>query len=68
MRQWTEEQRKAQSEKMKQLKPWLNSTGPKTEEGKKTVAANALRHGMRSAGARELRQALREQTEILKGL
>ena len=67
MRQWTEEQRKAQSEKMKQLKPWLKSTGPKSEEGKKKASLNAMKHGLRSELARDIRKTLREQAEILKG-
>ena len=44
-RQWTEEQRKAQAEKIRQHKIWLQSTGPHTEEGKKKVSQNALKTG-----------------------
>ena len=68
MRQWTDEQRKAQSEKMKELKPWLKTKGPKTEEGKKASSRNAMKHGMRSKLAKELRQVLRKQEEFLKKL
>ena len=68
MRQWTEEQKRRQSEKIRQLKPWLKSTGPKTEEGKKKVSKNNLKHGLRTEAAQELRQLLREQAEILKRL
>ena len=49
-RQWTEEQRKAQSEKIRQQKIWLQSTGPITEEGKKKVSQNALKTGEYTAG------------------
>ena len=44
-RQWTEEQRKAQAEKIRQHKIWLKSTGAITEEGKKKVSQNALKTG-----------------------
>ena len=68
MPRWTEEQRKAQSERLKQLKPWLKASGPKTEEGRKASSRNALKHGMRSEMAKELRAVLRQQAEFLKGL
>ena len=44
-RQWTEEQRKAQAEKIRQHKIWLKSTGATSEAGKKTVSQNALKTG-----------------------
>ncbi len=68
MRQWTEEQRKAQSEKMKALKPWEKSIGPKSETGKKRVALNALKHGMCSEPIRELRKILKLQREFLRNV
>lgn len=68
MPRWTDETRAQQSERMKQLKPWLKTTGPNTEEGKKTSSQNAMRHGMRSELAKTLRRTLKEQAEILKGL
>lgn len=43
-RQWTEEQRKAQAEKLKQTKPWELSTGPKTTKGKKKAALNGRKN------------------------
>ncbi len=68
MPRWTDEKRKAQSERLKSLKPWLKTTGPKTDEGKKASSQNALKHGMRSELAKDLRRILQEQAEILKGL
>ena len=44
-RHWTEEQRKAQAEKIREHKIWLKSTGAITEEGKKKVSQNALKTG-----------------------
>ena len=45
VRQWTEEQKKAQAEKIREYKPWLMSTGAHTEEGKKKSSQNALKTG-----------------------
>ncbi len=68
MPRWTDEARVLQAEKIRQLKPWLKTTGPKTEEGKENSSRNAMKHGMRSELAKELRQTLRQQAQILKGL
>lgn len=43
-RKWTDEQRKAQAEKLKQTKPWELSTGPKTTKGKNKVAQNGRKN------------------------
>ncbi len=48
-RQWTEEQRKAQAEKIRQHKIWLKSTGPTSEQGKDFVSQNALKTGEHTA-------------------
>ena len=40
-----EERRKRRSEVARRTKPWLKSTGPKTEAGKKKVSQNAYKHG-----------------------
>ncbi|MCB1656768.1 MAG: hypothetical protein KDI39_00900 [Pseudomonadales bacterium] len=44
-RHWTDEQRKAQAEKIKTYQPWRMSTGAITQEGKKKVSQNALKTG-----------------------
>lgn len=44
-RQWTEEQRKAQAQKIREYKPWLMSGGAHTDEGKKKCSQNALKTG-----------------------
>jgi|GEM_PF-3691654 len=44
-RQWTDEQRQAQAEKIRQHQIWLKSTGPTSEQGKAVVSQNALKTG-----------------------
>jgi len=52
------ERRRSQSEAIHRWKPWEKTTGPKTEEGKKASSQNALKHGMRSAGNREMERLI----------
>lgn len=61
----TPEHRARQAELIRRWKPWEHSTGPKSNEGKATVARNADKGGMRQQ-LREIRKALREQAEALK--
>ena len=63
-REWTPERRAAQAGRIRATKPWLKSTGPKTAAGKKRSSLNALKHGERCNGARELRKALRLNREF----
>lgn len=42
---WTPERRAAQAERARALKPWMQSTGPRTKAGKKRVSKNAIKHG-----------------------
>jgi hypothetical protein len=50
---WTLERRQRQAELIRQWKPWVQSTGPKSAEGKALVSRNAWRGGYR-AELREL--------------
>ena len=50
---WSMERRRKQSELIREWKPWEQSTGPKSSEGKARVATNAWRGGHR-AQMREL--------------
>ena len=56
---WTAERRARQSEAIKRWRPWEQSTGPKTTEGKAKVARNAYKGGNR-ARLRELARVLRQ--------
>lgn len=55
---WTEEDRRKQAEQCRTTQPWAHSTGPKTTEGKRKIAQNALKHGLRSVEARRLEGVL----------
>lgn len=59
MRDWTPEARARQSELVRSWKPWAQSTGPTSEEGKARSSTNSHKHGARSAAwANERRELL----------
>ncbi len=43
----SDEQRRLQSERIQRCKPWLRSTGPRTNEGKERSSRNAFKGGER---------------------
>jgi hypothetical protein len=45
MRNWTTEQRQRQRELIQRWKPWKQSTGARTPEGKKRSSQNAYKTG-----------------------
>jgi hypothetical protein len=45
-RSWTEERKQRQRERIQEWRPWEKSTGPRTAEGKATVAQNAFNGGL----------------------
>ena len=45
---WTAERRKKQSEAIRRWKPWNQSTGAKSLEGKAVVSRNAWKGGQRA--------------------
>ncbi|HPD83820.1 MAG: hypothetical protein R3D88_09040 [Alphaproteobacteria bacterium] len=67
-REWTPERRAAQAERMKQQKPWLKATGPKTATGKQRSRLNSLKHGLRSKEMRELSKLLTAQSRFVKSV
>jgi len=56
----TQEKRERQSKLIKTWKPWEQSTGAKTKEGKARSAQNALKHGFRSREQIESRKQINE--------
>lgn len=68
-RTWTQQQRQRQREAIQRWKPWNQSTGPVSLEGKAVAARNADRGGQRDAMRRaikELREALKAQRDMLE--
>ena len=59
---WTPERRARQAELIRQWRPWEQSTGPTSAEGKERTSGNAWKGGIRPQ-LRELKQLLREQDE-----
>jgi hypothetical protein len=56
---WTPERRRRMHEMIHRWKPWQQSTGPRTAEGKARVSRNAYKSGHRQQ-MRELARILRE--------
>jgi hypothetical protein len=69
MRHWTPEERLKQSEAIKRWKPWEQSTGAKSPQGKAISSKNATKTGD-SAYVRELikqmNQILKEQNRLIE--
>lgn len=65
---WTPERRLRQAEWMRTHKPWLKSTGPRTESGKRHVGQNACKHGFRSQTFKELLRLMARQRQFVKGV
>ena len=63
---WTPKRRAEQRARMKAQKPWLKTTGPKTDAGKAIASQNAFKHGFRSAEFRALCDALTAQARLVK--
>jgi hypothetical protein len=58
MRQWTEKERKKQACVARRSKPWKNSTGPKTAQGKEKSKMNAFQTGHYAMNYKIIRHAL----------
>ena len=63
---WTLERRARQAERIREWRPWEQSSGPKTEAGKAAVARNPWKGGTRQV-LRDLARALDEQRKGLDG-
>jgi hypothetical protein len=64
---WTPQRRQRQRELIQTWRPWAQSTGPKTTEGKAAVSRNAYRGGF-GVQLRQIRQAMRQQQATLKAM
>lgn len=60
---WTPERRARQAELIRQWRPWEQSTGPRSAEGKAAASRNAWTGGMRPL-LRDLAEELREQDKV----
>ena len=63
----TAEHRAMRSEMIHRWKPWLKSTGAKTEEGKAVSSMNAYKGGVRPK-QREMNRQLNEQMDAIVNL
>ncbi len=64
---WTPERRQQQAVAIKRWKPWQQSTGPRTNEGKVAASRNAWKGGHRPL-FRAMAEAMRGQREWLDGV
>ena len=62
---WTEERKQRQRELIQSWKPWEQSTGPRSSEGKAIAAMNPYRGGIRPK-MRELSKLLKSQCEFIE--
>ena len=68
---WTAERRAKQSDAIRRWRPWEQSTGPRSAEGKTSASRNADKGGQRKAlreEVRELRAMMAEQGEALNAV
>lgn len=69
MSEWTQEARQRERERINQTKPWLQSTGARTPEGKRISSQNAYKGGLLTqlkALNIQVNSMLKEQKEALK--
>lgn len=67
-RVWTPQQRQKQAQAIKRWKPWIQSTGPKSKEGKDKVSQNAYKGSEWSTlrkMVKELNLVLRKQKDLV---
>jgi len=64
---WTPERRQRQRELIQTWQPWAQSTGPRTPEGLAVASRNAFKGGL-SGQLKQIRQAMRQQSAMLKGM
>lgn len=65
-RNWTPESRAQQKKAIRRWKPWEKSTGPISAGGKATSCQNAVKHGMHSEMAKQLKALLVQHSKALQ--
>ena len=65
---WNDTRRREQAARIRQQKPWEQTTGPRTAEGKNTASQNAYKHGLERAEIRLLCRLLRLQRAYIKNI
>lgn len=63
---WTQERRARQAELIRTWKPWSQSTGPRTPEGKAKAASNGDKGGLMAEARREAQQLRKLTTALLE--
>ena len=66
---WTSERRARQAELIRTWKPWQQSTGPRTDEGKARTARNGFKGGhwlMLRELSREVNAEIREARDLVE--
>ena len=63
---WSPERQAKQRAAIYRWRPWEQSSGPKTDAGKRRVAQNALKHGGRSQAHLEEMRAVRRWLDELQ--
>jgi hypothetical protein len=65
---WTDNDRLKQAERIRNQKPWLKSTGPRTISGKRASSLNAYRHGHYTTEMKQILLYLRLQKKYIATL
>ena len=65
---WPPSRRAAQAKRLKILKPWTRSTGPRSTEGKAISAMNAHKHGLRGTLYRDILSVFTEQRRFVRAV
>lgn len=67
-RGWPPARRARQAQLIRQTRPWLRATGPRTAAGKACSCRNAYKHGFRTPAMAGIRALLRWQRATLKSI
>jgi len=63
---WPPSRRRAQAARIRQTKPWLKTTGPRTAAGKARSSQNAFKHGFRTRAFGDICRLLRWQRTLVR--